>query len=159
MASWLAFLFADGSLLSPDLSILVTVFIFIALVVVLNRLVIGPVGQVLDERERLTTGAVAEAKGMAHDYEQRLENYQRRIREARAESYKMLETRRSSALAERSNKLNEVRAEASRKIEAGRQEIEASVKQARAQLESEARAMAESIARNILKRPLGGSPS
>lgn len=159
MALRLAFLFSDASLLSPDLSILVTVVIFIALVIVLNRLIIGPIGRVLDERERLTTGAVAEAKEMAHDYEQRLESYQRRIREARAESYKMLEARRAGALAERSKKLEEVRAEASRKIEASRQEIEASVKQARTQLESEAKAIAESIARNILKRPLGGSSS
>ncbi|MCS6884295.1 MAG: ATP synthase F0 subunit B [Acidobacteriota bacterium] len=148
--------FADSSLLAPDLSILFTVAIFIALVFVLDRIILTPVGQVLDEREKRTSGTIADAKKVLQDYEQRLADYQRRIREAKAENYKMLEERRTVALAERAKKLEAAREEAAREIEAGRKEIEAAVRQARESLEDDAAAMAKSIAASVLRRPLGG---
>jgi len=148
-----------GSLLKPDFSLLVSLLLFIFLIFVLNALVFKPITKVLDERERLTGGAIAETKQALRNYDQRLSNYHEQIRSARAESYRLLETQRQAALGERGTILTQVKTEATKKIEAEKQQIDLSANEARKRLESDARTMAESISRNLLKRPLGGAPS
>ena len=161
MAMWLAMMnFAEGgSLLSIDASLVIVLIIFVVLIVFVNRLVFQPIVKVLDERERHTTGADAEAKKYLKRYEQRLSEYQEKIREARAESYRMLESQRSEALSERGRILLEVKTEVAEKIETKKKEIDLVCKDAQMRLESDARATAESISRNLLNRPLGGVSS
>src|SRR5205823_12894508 len=118
-----------------------------------------PITKVIDEREHLTGGAMAETKQALRSYEQRLSNYHDQIRAARAKSYQMLEEQRAMGLAERSKILAQVKAEAKERIETKKQEIQAAADQASVSLEADARVMAESISRNLLKRPLGGVPS
>lgn len=161
MAMWLAMMnFAEGgSLLSIDASLVIVLIIFVVLIFLVNRLVFHPIAKILDERERLTTGAVGEAKKHLKSYEQKLSDYQTKIREARAESYRMLESQRTDALSERGRILSEVKTEVAGKIELKKKEIESASKDAQTSLESDARAMAESISRNLLNRPLGGASS
>ncbi|MEW6736299.1 MAG: ATP synthase F0 subunit B [Acidobacteriota bacterium] len=151
--------FAGQELIIPDASLPIVLIIFATLIFLLNALIFKPVLKVLDERERLTGGALAEAKHALHDYERRLASYEERIRAARAESYHLLETQRTAALSERSRLLEEVKAQAAETVEGKKREISAVANQARQQLEVDARAIAQSIARNILKRPLGGTSS
>ncbi|MBL8149853.1 MAG: ATP synthase F0 subunit B [Blastocatellia bacterium] len=160
MASSVVYLsFLEGSsLLTPDYSLFVTFFIFLALVFVLNRLMLRPIMGVIEERERLTSGAMHEAKKMGHDYDQRLSKYEEQIRAARSESYQMLENKRKDALTERDKLIAQVKSEVGQSIEASRLEIEKSSNEAKNQLEAEARAMANTIASNLLKRSLGGNP-
>lgn len=158
---WLAMMnFAEGgSLLSVDASLVFVLIIFVVLIFFVNKLVFQPIAKVLDERERLTTGAAGETKKYLKSYDQQLSNYQEKIREARAESYRMLESQRSEALSERGRILSEVKTEVAGKIELKKKEIESASKDAQVRLESDARAMAESISRNLLNRPLGGASS
>ena len=156
---WFSFFnFADVSLV-PDFSLLIILILFVLLVFLLNAIIFKPITKVIDERERLTTGAVAEAKHALHDYDRRLQDYQDKIRAARADSYRMLEAQRAAALGERGRILAEVKSEVTEKIEAEKREIKKTAQQARGKLETDARQIAESISRNILKRPLGGASS
>lgn len=161
MAIALAFLnYAEGGgLLSPDFSLLVAFVIFIAFIFVINALIFKPVLKVLDERERLTSGALAEAQKAVHSYEKQLANYEEKIRAARAESYRLLETQRSAALNERSEILAKVKSQVAEQVDKSKAEIRSATGEARGRLEADARAMAESISRNLLKRPLGGTTS
>jgi F-type H+-transporting ATPase subunit b len=153
------YLFEGGSLLSPDFSLVIALIFFVAFIFVLNALILKPVTKVLDERERLTSGAIDEAKKASHDYEKQLSSYEEKIRAARAESYKLLETQRKQALDERGKKLAQVKQQVADQIEINKKEIDAASATARGRLESDAQAMAESISRNLLKRPLGGTTS
>ncbi|MBK7996082.1 MAG: ATP synthase F0 subunit B [Blastocatellia bacterium] len=156
MTTLLMAISAEG-LLSADLSLLVVLAIFIVLVYALDAIIFQPILKVLDQRERLTTGAVDEAKKAAHDYDKQLANYEEKIRAARAESYKMLEDKRKTALDERTQKLAQVKQAISDKISASKQEITNTTGQAKTKLESESIQIAQSIAHNLLKRPLGGA--
>jgi F-type H+-transporting ATPase subunit b len=150
--------FAEVSLI-PDFSILIIMILFVVLVFALNAIIFKPITKVINERERLTSGAVGEAKQALRNYDQRLKDYQEKIRAARAESYRMLEAQRAAALGERSRILAQVKTEAADNIDVKKREIEKAAFQARNTLESDARQIAESISRNILKRPLGGASS
>lgn len=149
--------FLEESLLSADLSLLVVFFIFIVLIYVLDALIFRPVVNVLEQRDRLTTGAVAEAKKAGHDYDKQLASYEEKIRAARGESYQMLEAKHKAALEERSKKLAAIKQEVSEKIETSKREIAASSTETKVKLEVESSQIAQSIARNLLKRPLEGA--
>src|SRR5437660_538922 len=113
MAIWFGFFFLEEgmSLLKPDMTLFVVIGVFLLLVFLLNTLIFKPVLNVVNERERLTTGAMAQAKHSMHDYEKRLSTYEEKIGQARAESYKMLEAERNVALGKRSQILAGVKSE------------------------------------------------
>ncbi len=148
------FMLLAGNILSLDGSFL---FIFISilfLIFILNATLFRPINQVLDERERLSGGRLAEARQMLAQYEERLRHYEAQTRAARAASYQLLEAQRRQALNARQEILAQVKAETSAQIEAAKQEIAEQVKITRANLEQEARALAMSISSNILQRPV-----
>src|SRR5262249_50181440 len=142
-----------------DFSLVVVIVLFVVLIFILNATIFKPILKVLDERERLTSGAMSEAKHAVHDYDKRLSNYEEQIRAARAESYRLLESKRAAALNERGELLQRTKTQLTEKIEANKREIESAAGEARGQLETDAHVMAESISRNLLKRPLGGTTS
>jgi len=111
---------------------------------------------VLDEREALTDGAVAEARAASRQYESRLADYEATIRQARAENYKQLEQRRAAALQERQNLIEEAKRQASEKTERAKAEIARQAQEARASLEAESRQIADQISRTVLGRAVGG---
>lgn len=145
-----------GSVLSIDGSFLFIFFSIILLIFILNRTLFKPINQILDERERLGAGRMAEAKQMLARYEERLTGYEEQIRVARAEAYQHLEGQRKESLAERQEMVSQVKAETSAQIEAARAEIEKQVETAKQNLEGEARAMAATISSRLLNRPVGG---
>ncbi|KAF0243627.1 MAG: F-type H+-transporting ATPase subunit b [bacterium] len=146
-----------GDLLTVDFSLLIVIAIFIVLIYALDAIIFQPITKVLDERDRLTSGSVDEAKKWAHDYDKQLAQYEEKIRAARAENYQMLENKRKAALDERTKKLSEERQQVSEKIEASKKELLATSSQIKSTLESDSLQIAKSIASNLLKRPLGGA--
>ncbi|MBX3279443.1 MAG: ATP synthase F0 subunit B [Acidobacteria bacterium] len=146
--------FAGDSILSVDGSFLVVFISIFCLVFILNRTLFKPINAVLEERERLGAGRAAEAQRMLRDAEDRLKNYEEKVRAARAESYSRFEAQRRDLLAARQQMLAEVRSEVSEKVSAARAEIAGQASAARTSLEGEARLMASSIASRILQRPV-----
>ncbi|MBK9314616.1 MAG: ATP synthase F0 subunit B [Acidobacteria bacterium] len=143
-----------GSVLSIDGSFLFIFFSIILLIFILNRTLFKPINQILDERERLGAGRMAEARQMLVQYEERLAGYEDQIRAARAEAYQHLETQRKQSLVARQEMVVQMRAETSEQVQAARREIEKQVAGAKQNLESEARAMAATISSRLLNRPV-----
>jgi F-type H+-transporting ATPase subunit b len=125
------------------------------LIYILNRTLFKPINQVLDERERLGVGRIGEARRMLGDYEERLKQYESRLREARGEAYKRLEAERREATIERQRMIAGVKAETTAKIDAAKQEIAEQAAGAKQSLEKEVRAMATTISSQILRRTVG----
>jgi F-type H+-transporting ATPase subunit b len=140
------------SVLSIDGSFLFIFFSIFLLIYVLNRTLFKPINQVLDERERLGTGRIGEARRMMGEYEERLKGYESRLREARGEAYQRLETHRREATLDRQRMIAEVKAETTARIDAARHEIAEQASGAKKNLEKEARAMAATISSQILRR-------
>lgn len=144
--------FAQDNILSIDGSFLLIFFSILCLIFILNRTLFRPINKVLEERERLGVGRIAEAREMLARYEERLRNYEEQVRAVRAEAYNRFEARRREMLAARQARLAEARAQAAEEVEAARKEIKTQAQAAQASLEGEARAMAASIASQILHR-------
>ena len=147
--------FAEEIRLVPDGTLFVHIALIVLMIYVLNKTLFRPIGRVLEERERHTTGRTGEAGEILASVEDKLSRYERSLREARAESYQVLEQQRAEALRARQGKLEEVREEVTRSIEREKGSIQAQAQAARATLEEESRRVAASVSAQILGRPVG----
>ncbi len=143
-----------GNVLSIDGSFLFIIISILCLIFILNRTLFKPINTVLDERERLGSGRMAEAKQMLVQYEERLGKYEEQLRATRAEAYQHLEAKRRESIAARQEMVAQVKAETSKQIAAAQAEISAQAETAKQNLGSEARAMAATISSQILHRPV-----
>lgn len=152
-----ALAFAEGSnIINPDGSLVFVLILFLLFVFVMNRLLFRPVSRILDERQTLTTGAANQARAAARRYDNKLNEYEATIRQARAESYKKLEESRTIALDERRQVIEEAKQKTAEEIARAKAEIERQAAQARAALDTETQQIAENISRTILGRTVGG---
>jgi F-type H+-transporting ATPase subunit b len=144
-----------GNVLSLDGSFLFILFSIIILIFVLNRTLFKPLNRVLDERERLGAGRLAEAKRLLKEHEERLKNYEGQLSAARVEAFVQLENYRRQAQSESQKLIAQIKEENAVQIATARKEIAEQALVARQGLEKEARAMASTISSQILHRGVG----
>ena len=144
--------FAESIQLVPDGTLVLHIAIIITMVFALNRLLFRPVNRILDERERRTRGRSGEAHEIIGRVKESLLQYENSLRQARAESYRLLEQQQSEASGERQRKVVMVRKELEEEIEERKREIQAQADDARVTLEGEARRAAASISSQVLRK-------
>lgn len=144
--------FAESIQLVPDGTLFLHIAIILFMIFVLNRTLFRPVNRVIEERERRTIGRSGEAREVLQRVEESLSRYERSLREARAESYRLLEQQQGEATDDRQQKIGLVKREVGDLIESQKSEIQAQADNARATLEGEARQVAASISAQILGR-------
>jgi F-type H+-transporting ATPase subunit b len=149
--------FAENPVLVPDGTIILHIIIILAMVYVLNATLFKPINRILEERERRTRGRSGEAKGILQQVEENLASYERSLREARSEGYRLMEQERGEAMRERQIRVDAVREEVTRLAEAEKSVINAQAEEARASLMQDAGAIATEISAHILHRPVSGS--
>lgn len=151
------FAFAENTIqLVPDGTLFFHIILIVLMVFVLNSTLFRPINKILTEREQHTRGRSGEAQDILRRVEAALGEYERSLREARAEGYQLLERQRSETLSWRQAQLNSLRDELSRKVEEEKSAIQAQSQQARVGLESDARRIASEISQQILGRPTVG---
>lgn len=150
--------FAEEIRLVPDGTILFHIALILLMVFALNRTLFRPINRILEERERRTRGRSGEAQEILQRVEEKLTTYERTLREARAESYSMLEQQRAEAMRERQSKLEQVREQLARSVEGERDAIRRQAGEAQAMLNEEARRVAAVVTAQILGRVAGNSP-
>ena len=152
-----ALAFAEGgsNIINPDGSLVFVLLLFLLFVFVMNRLLFRPVSRILDERQTLTVGAANEARAAARRYENKLDEYEATLRQARAESYKKLEAGRALALDERRQVIEAAKQQTAEEIARAKVKIERQAASARTTVDTESRQVAEQILRTILGRTLG----
>lgn len=143
---------ADTIQLVPDGTLFLHIAIILVMIFVLNRTLFKPINRILEERERRTRGRSGEAHEILQRVEGSVSQYERTLREARAESYRLLEQQRAEAMSVRQQRLSGVREETEQLIEVEKNALKAQAAEARATLEGEARHMAASISSHILGR-------
>lgn len=147
--------FAEGAIqLVPDGTLFLHIAIILIMVFVLNATLFKPINRILEERERRTRGRSSEAQDIMRRVEEGLSNYERTLREARTEGYRLMEQERAKAMSERQNKLEGVREEISNTLSEQKETIRAQAEDARATLERDSRRLAAEIGEHILHRPL-----
>ncbi|MDT4895609.1 MAG: F-type H+-transporting ATPase subunit b [Acidobacteriota bacterium] len=150
--------FAENSIqLVPDGTLFLHIAIILLMVFVLNATLFKPINRILEERERRTRGRSGEAHDILQRVEEKVIQYERTLREARAEGYRLMERERDTAMTERQARLNTVRDEINHSVAEEKGEIHGQVEEARTTLEQEARLLAAEIGSQILHRPINES--
>jgi F-type H+-transporting ATPase subunit b len=149
--------FAENSIqLVPDGTLILHVIIILVMVFVLNATLYKPINRILEAREKRTRGRMSEAQEIMTDVSQKLANYERQLRQARADAYALSEQERTAAMQARQQKLNEMRAQLSESIAKEKQVIAEQAAGARGSLEDESRRLASEISSRVLNRPVSG---
>ena len=149
--------FAENSIqLVPDGTLILHVIIILLMVWILNKTLYKPINRILEAREKRTRGRMSEAQEILTDVSEKVSNYERQLRQTRAEGYALAEQERTAAMQERQGKLNEMRQQLSESIAHEKQTIQTQVEEARATLDNESRRIAREISERVLDRPVGG---
>jgi len=143
--------FAAEDILKIDKILVFQIIIFIAAIFILNSLLFKPLLELVDRREKLTTGTIEEANQLREKIEQIIQDYNARWDEARAQ-----------ALEERNEIRREAQASAEELLQKARQESQALLNQAKQKLEDEKslnedkiRPDIEYLAKDVASRILG----
>ena len=151
------FAFAEGSIqLVPDGTLLLHLALIIGMVALLNATLLKPINRILEERDRLTKGRLSDAQQTLLTVNEKLHDYERRLREARTEGYALMERERVEVSEERQRKLAQVKSEVTSLLSTEKQKMKVEGEQVRGKLAVEARSIALEIGKQILGRPVNG---
>ena len=148
--------FAEDSIqLVPDGTMVLHVIIILVMVYVLNATLYKPINQILAAREKRTKGRLSEAQEIMASVSEKTSDYEKSLRQARAEAYAYSEAQRAEAMKDRQQRVNEMRAQLAESLAREKQAIDRQAGSARAELDSESRQIAAEIGSRILNRPIG----
>lgn len=134
-----------------------TAVLFIVLVWAYQILVQVPLTQTLKTRRDLTLGAMEEARRAIERAEVRAAEYAAKLRQARAEAYKLREQRMKHWSGERDAALDATRKAAGIKVSHAKAEVEAEAASARQAIQASAADLARQAVRAVLPAAAGGS--
>jgi F-type H+-transporting ATPase subunit b len=150
--------FAENSIqLVPDGTMLLHIVIILVMVYVLNATLFKPINRILAARDQRTRGREGEAQEILNAVTEKLSNYERQLREGRAEAYEMTEKERTAALQERQKRLNEMRQKLAESTAQEKDVIRRQADEARETLRADSQRIASEISSRVLKRPVGQS--
>jgi F-type H+-transporting ATPase subunit b len=131
--------------------------LFIVLVVAYQFLVQGPLSKTLQERRARTEGAVEDAHKAIAQAETKAAEYAAKLREARAEVYKLREQRLKQWNAERDAALDAARKATGLKTSQAKAELESEAALARQTIQASAGELAALVAHAVLPQAVGVS--
>lgn len=134
-----------------------TMLLFLVLVLCYQFLIQGPLTRTLSERRALTDGAVEEAHKAIGRAEQRAQEYATRLRQARAEIYKLREQRIRQWTAEKDAALDAARHATGQSVSQAKAALEAEAAQARHAIQTSAGDLASRVVRAVLPMAAGGT--
>ncbi|MDR3774774.1 MAG: ATP synthase F0 subunit B [Terracidiphilus sp.] len=143
-----------GSLL---LGAVPTMVLFIVLVLAYQFLVQGPLGATLKARRARTVGAIEDAQKAIEKAEERAGEYAGKLRQARAEVYKVREQRMKQWTGERDTALEAARKAAGQRVAEARVELEAEAAAARKSIQGAQGELASQVVRAVLPAAAGSS--
>ena len=136
-----------------ELTFLLQMVLFAAVIVVLRPLLFDPVLRVFDERERRTEGARGSARAMQEEAGELLSRYEKELAKVHEVARQERDRIRTETAKVESEVMAQARENANRILEQGRQRIE----RERQQIEFALGQQAERLARNMAEAVLGRS--
>lgn len=134
-----------------------TALLFIVLVLAYQFLIQGPLTATLKKRRALTVGAMEDARKAIERAEARTAEYAAKLRQARAEAYKLREERIQQWSRERDAALDAARKSAGDNVNQATAQVEAEAAAARKAIQASAAELAGQAIRAVLPAAAGGS--
>ena len=141
-------------MISVDFSLVVQIALFLVLWSILRKVLFGPVGRLMAERERRTEGTQAEARSMTEEGKELQAQYDAAIANARAEGEAIKGEIREEALKARNAIVSQGREAAARKVQEMREEVRRELEAARGVAAQDAETLARQMAEKVLGRKL-----
>lgn len=138
----------------PNWTFIPVVTLLLILVFVLNRLFFRPLGKTLEERHSRIEGAQLEAEQIRAASQGRLDEFDRKMRDARRESDEHMAQITAQAMEERTKIISSKKSEVEKMLNEARTDIQKRTEDARAKLLALRDKFAALIASRILKRPV-----
>jgi F-type H+-transporting ATPase subunit b len=139
------------------LSAVPTALLFIVLVISYQILIQKPLSATLASRRALTEGAMEDARKAIAQAEAKAAEYADKLRQARAEAFKVREQRVRQWNAERDAALDTARKAAGDKVRLSKASLDAEVESARTTIEASVSDLAGQAVRAVLPMAAGGS--
>jgi F-type H+-transporting ATPase subunit b len=137
---------------APNVSMLLILAIFFAVLWLLNRFVFRPVTAILDERERdSTTASQAYAEALS-EFQAAADKIEADLSLARREALKLREERRAEGMQLRSQKIEQLKSETAEKLAGASAELEEHSRGGATDLPARVAALARLLAEKILGR-------
>jgi F-type H+-transporting ATPase subunit b len=127
-----------------------TLILFIVLVLAYRVILFGPLMKVRAERRERTAGAIERSRMAIAAADARSQEYEAKLRAARAEIFKQREHRLQQRNAERESALAAARLSAQQRVNAAQQALEAQAAEAKKQIEGSAAQLAAQVVAAIL---------
>jgi len=134
-----------------------TSLLFIVLVLCYQYLVQKPLSRTLNERRARTEGAIEDAHRAIAKAEARAAEYANKLRQARAEIFKIREQRIKQWSAERDAAVDQARKAAGQRVQQAKTELEAEAERARQAIQTSAADLASRVVRAVLPLAAGSS--
>ena len=134
-----------------------TAALFLVLVLAYQFLMQSPLTAILKKRRAVTVGAMEDARKAIEQAENRTAEYATKLRQARAEAYKLREERMKQWNQERDAALDKARKSATDKVSQAAAQVEAEAAQARQAIQASAAELARQAVRAVLPAAAGGS--
>ena len=134
-----------------------TAILFIALVLCYQFLVQKPLTRTLAERRARTEGAIEDAHRAIGEAEARAAEYTNKLRQARAEIFKIREQRIKQWNAERDAALDQARKAAGARVSQAKADLEAEAESARRSIQGSAGDLASQVVRAVLPLAAGST--
>jgi len=139
-------------MISLDYSVVYQIVIFLLLWIILSKLLFRPYLNLLDQRERRTTGAQHDSTDLQHEGARLRAQYEEKIAQAQAAGYAAKEAILQEARQQREKVLTQVREDTMRILEEVRRELASQVQRERQVVADEVRTIAQEMASKILGR-------
>jgi F-type H+-transporting ATPase subunit b len=138
----------------PNWTFVPIVMFLMILTYILNRAFFRPMQDTLAERTSRIEGARKEAEEIRKSSQERMADFDRRMREARRETDQQMAAAKNEALTEKTKIIAERRTETEKMIAEAQHDLRQKRETARVQLQQQADNFAYKIASHILNRPV-----
>ena len=129
-----------------------TVVLLVFLHVYFKSMLFGPLKRILKQREELTAGTRHAAEKSLKDAERKIQEYEAKMRAARAEVYREQEDTRKQWLADQASQVEGARERTGQTVQQSKEQLTDEVAAARLTLADSAGVLADQIATTVLAR-------
>jgi len=143
--------FAESIQLFPDGTLFIHIGLILIMIWVLNRTFFKPINAIIEKRSKQKAGKGGEAHDILNDVSEKQKKYEATMREARTESYEMVEKEREAAVDLRQQTIADAKAKAADLLVSEKEALRDAVANAKVEIALEAEKMADKISSNILK--------
>lgn len=148
---------ASEDILSVDKTVFIQVIIFIAAIFILNKLVFRPFMDVIDRREKLTEGALQEARELDEKVRNIIEAYEARLAKAREQATEERNNLVRDGEAIANGLTARAREETASLLEDAKSRLKAETEEIKKRIDSDVEVLAKDVASKVLGREVNGS--